>query len=151
MISGVSDTVNFSYNGSTITMNNVLRYTNAPEAGDSGGPVFIQTSTTGALYLCAMNHGYGTVSNITYGFGTKVADISFYLDIDAKTVSSNPYFGDIDNNGTVDTTDAQKALSFSVGSSTPTSSQKEAANVQCNGVVDTTDARLIMQRAAGKI
>ena len=59
--------------------------------------------------------------------------------------------GDINADGTVNTTDARLALQHAVGKITLTEAEQEAADVNGDGGVDTTDARLILQAAVGKI
>ena len=58
--------------------------------------------------------------------------------------------GDVDGNGTVDSTDARLALQAAVGKVTLTEKQKIAADMNDDGKVDSTDAREILQKAVDK-
>ena len=60
-------------------------------------------------------------------------------------------FGDIDGNGSVTSSDALKALQYSVGKITLTERQIILANVNNIDGVTTADALLILQRSVGKI
>lgn len=59
--------------------------------------------------------------------------------------------GDIDADGSINTTDARLALQHAVEKITLTEDQLLAADVDGSGKVDTTDARLILQYAVEKI
>ena len=59
--------------------------------------------------------------------------------------------GDIDGNGTVNTTDARLALQYAVEKITLNEAQLVVGDVDGDGVVNTTDARLILQYAVEKI
>jgi len=54
--------------------------------------------------------------------------------------------GDVNGDGTVDSTDARTALQAAVGKVTLTEKQTVAADVNEDGVVDSTDARNILQQ-----
>ena len=60
-------------------------------------------------------------------------------------------FGDINGDGTVNTTDARLALQYAVEKITLTESQIVLGDVNRDDVVNTTDARLILQYAVEKI
>ncbi len=61
-----------------------------------------------------------------------------------------PQKGDVDGNGTVDSTDARLALQAAVGKVTFNEKQKIAADQNGDGKVDSTDARKILQKAVKK-
>lgn len=61
-----------------------------------------------------------------------------------------PMSGDVDGNGTVNSTDARLALQAAVGKVNLTEKQKVTADVNNDGTVDSTDARLILQGTVGK-
>ncbi len=59
--------------------------------------------------------------------------------------------GNVDGNGTIDSTDARLVLQLAVGKIDADAIDQAAADVDGNGKVDSTDARLILQFAVGKI
>ena len=59
--------------------------------------------------------------------------------------------GDVNVDGTVDTTDARLVLQHAVGKSVLKEEEQMMADVNGDGWVNTTDARLILQYAVGKI
>lgn len=63
----------------------------------------------------------------------------------------NYILGDVDRNGTVDSTDARLVLQYAVGKIEQNALALDASDVDGNRTVDSTDARLILQKAVGKI
>lgn len=59
--------------------------------------------------------------------------------------------GDVDGNGTVDSTDARLLLQYAVGKVDASAIDLAAADVDGSGTADSTDARWILQYAVGKI
>jgi hypothetical protein len=60
-------------------------------------------------------------------------------------------FGDVNEDGNIDSTDARLVLQYAVGKIDETAITLELADVDGSGTVDSTDARLILQYAVGKI
>jgi len=59
-------------------------------------------------------------------------------------------WGDVNGNGTVNSTDARLTLQYAVGKVIPATIDLTAADVDGNGKVDSTDARLILQYTVKK-
>ena len=85
------------------------------------------------------------------GFLALLLGIVFTFQMIPGQGAEMPMLGDVDGNGTVDTTDARLALQAAMGKLTLTEEQKQRADVCGDGVIDTTAARLILQYALGKI
>ena len=83
----------------------------------------------------------------TAGSNEFLVDYSIVSQLDPSAVQ----LGDINGDGTVNTTDARLALQYAVEKITLTSAQLSAGDVDGDGVVNTTDARLILQYAVEKI
>ena len=66
-------------------------------------------------------------------------------------VAETGLLGDVDGNGTVDSTDARLVLQYAVGKIGETAITMTAADVNGDNAVDSTDARLILQYAVKKI
>ncbi len=60
-------------------------------------------------------------------------------------------WGDVNGNGTVNSTDARLTLQYAVGKILPTAIDLTAADVDQNGKVNSTDARLILQYTVRKM
>ena len=69
----------------------------------------------------------------------------------APTKPLQPLLGDINRDGTINTTDARLALQYAVEKIRLDEAQLAAGDVDGNGIVNTTDARLILQYAVEKI
>ena len=59
-------------------------------------------------------------------------------------------YGDVNADGKVDATDAQKVLKAAVGKDTLTSEQKKAADIDGDGKANAADAQKILKQAVGK-
>lgn len=68
----------------------------------------------------------------------------------AKTEPDVKY-GDVNNDGTVDVSDAMLVCQIYLGNVTPTDAQKLAANVSGDDAVDVSDAMMICQYYLGNI
>ena len=71
------------------------------------------------------------------------------LPVSAKQVKW--YYGDINRDGKIDSTDARMVLQFEVKLITLTASQQTLADVNRDGKIDSTDARMILQYEVGLI
>ncbi len=98
-------------------------------------------------------------------FSTYCADTTIYgradhplrsaieaLGLDYAAQHSSGYrYGDVDKNGTVNSTDARLVLQYAVGKIGDSALFLATADVNGDGTINSTDARLILQFAVGKI
>ena len=108
-----------------------LTFTNA--GGDSVYPMDLVNGTY-SIYIVGEGKTF-TPAN---------ADASF-------TYEAGYTLGDVNNDGSVDTSDAVLALRIYVGTYSATDVQRKAADVSKDGVIDTTDALLMLRFYVGSI
>ncbi len=68
----------------------------------------------------------------------------------ARWISGNYALGDVDRNGSVDSSDSRMVLQYTVGNETFDSQQKILADYNCDGAIDSTDSSLILQAAVAR-
>jgi len=90
------------------------------------------------------------IVGVAVGYRGNSGPVDAYID-DIVLQHSPRLFGDVDENGIVNSTDARLTLVYAVGKIAPTSIALAAADVDGNGTVNSTDARLILQYAVEKI
>lgn len=78
--------------------------------------------------------------------------VTYTITVEVKDINYKPrYFGDINDNGSVDAADARAALRHAVGLDVITSSEDQLyADVDFDGAITTADARLILRMAVGQ-
>lgn len=117
-----------------------------------------------ALQELGFRHGIGWIGGCAVHIDTRTARYWFDEQNGNRSVGDDWYAymeakghrvprllkGDVDGDGTVDSTDARLALQAAVGKVTLTEKQKTAADMNGDGAVDSTDARAMLQRAVGK-
>lgn len=90
------------------------------------------------------------IIGVAVGYSGNAGTVDAYIDDIVLQHSDNP-LGDVNGNGTVNSTDARLTLQYAVGKTAPTALDLTAADVDGNGTVNSTDARLILQYAVKKI
>lgn len=118
-------------------------YINQAAAGEDGKLAFTgsdaaypMTMTSGTYYVYLVGDGKS--------FDATKADASF-------TYDAGYTLGDVNGDGSVDTSDALLALRIYVGTYSATDVQRKAADVSKDGVIDTTDALLMLRFYVGNI
>lgn len=118
-------------------------YINQAAAGEDGNLAFTgsdaaypMTMTSGTYYVYLVGNGKS--------FDATKADASF-------TYEAGYTLGDVNGDGSVDTSDALLALRIYVGTYSATDVQRKAADVSKDGVIDTTDALLMLRFYVGNI
>ena len=118
-------------------------YINQAAAGEDGNLAFTgsdaaypMTMTSGTYYVYLVGDGKS--------FDATKADASF-------TYDAGYTLGDVNGDGSVDTSDALLALRIYVGTYSATDVQRKAADVSKDGVIDTTDALLMLRFYVGNI
>ena len=104
---------------------------------------FRETNSTETTHTVKINCHLGS-AGVDYSVKNNAPVYIIELD---RTINS---FGDIDNNGSVTTVDARKALRIASGmDTTVTEDMLFLADLNQNGYIDLEDADIILQRAAG--
>ncbi len=104
---------------------------------------FRETNSTQSTHTVKINCNLGS-AGVDYSVKNNAPVYIIELD---RTINS---FGDIDNNGSVTTVDARKALRIASGMDlTVTEDMLFLADLNQNGYIDLEDADIILQRAAG--
>ena len=119
----------------------------------AGYDVTLSTQTPtkdGYMFLGWSTDKNATEATYNAGATTKFTDSTTLYAVWEKDVIL-PTIGNVDNNDTIDATDALQILQAIVGKTTFTDAQKTAADVDGNGEINATDALLILQRVVGKI
>lgn len=117
-----------------------------------------------ALQELGWDHGIGWIAGCAVHIDTRTTRYWFdeqngnrsvgddwyaYMSAKGRPVEK-PLAGDVDDDGTVTSTDARLALQAAVGKVKLTEKQKVAADMDGDGTVDSTDAREILQAAVKK-
>lgn len=111
--------------------NGVLAFTN-----EGGDPIYPMDLVNGTYSIYIVGEGKN--------FNAAKADASF-------TYDAGYTLGDVNGDGSVDTSDALLALRIYVGTYSATDVQRKAADVSKDGVIDTTDALLMLRFYVGNI
>lgn len=90
------------------------------------------------------------VGQVGYTAGTWCTVCEKYIE-GGEEIPALILWGDVNSNGTVNSTDARLTLQYAVGKVTPIAIDLTAADVDQSGTVDSTDARLILQYTVRKI
>jgi len=137
-----------SYSGTEITYNDI-----SFEVTISGGT---------PPYTYSWDFGDGSTSNNAnpthqymqpgnYTVTVTVTDSNGNVASDSIEIQIFQHCGDVNNDGKVDSADAQLIMQYVVGLIDLDYYQKEAADVNNNGIIDVADAQLIMQYIVGLI
>jgi uncharacterized protein YcbK (DUF882 family) len=124
----------------------------------------------GSVICCALQdlgwqHGVGWIAGCAVHVDTRTARYWFDEQQGCRSVGDDWYAymagkgyvvgpalidGDVNGDGTLDSSDARVALQAAVGKVTLTDEQQAAADVTGDGKVDSADAREILQKGVGK-
>lgn len=103
---------------------------------EGGDPIYPMDLVNGTYSIYIVGEGKN--------FNAAKADASF-------TYEAGYTLGDVNGDGSVDTSDALLALRIYVGTYSATDVQRKAADVSKDGVIDTTDALLMLRFYVGNI
>lgn len=122
---------NIYYINQKAAANGTLAFTN-----EGGDPIYPMDLVNGTYSIYILGDGKT--------FVPAKADASF-------TYDAGYTLGDVNGDGSVDTSDALLALRIYVGTYSATDVQRKAADVSKDGVIDTTDALLMLRFYVGNI
>ena len=126
--------------------NGILVYSSGRALTYENGHLFFATSSSGTYYITySASSGFGTSNS-----ESSAAQIRLFVKTE---VGENPSFllGDVNQNGTVDASDAILVMRYTLQMIDLTDLQLLAGDVNGNGTVDASDAILIMRKVLGLI